>query len=142
MEHQMTVDGKIVSTGFTSLGTETTTTLVDVTINLLYELSDLYPEDQTNETFRRLLKGLSAVMSDHASDMKSFGRAPDEKRHQILQTDEELQLLYCNAHFLVGLGTACHMVLHMKMEKEGGRCLGRDRLTKFLFHKNSSKSAV
>ena len=54
-------------------GTENTTTLVAVTINLLHELLDLLcPEDQTQETFRRLLRGMSAVMSDRASVMKSW----------------------------------------------------------------------
>ena len=123
-----------------SVGTENTITLVDVTINLLHELSDLCPEVQTQETFRGLLRGMSAVLSDCASVMESFGGLPDEERWRILQTDEELQLLYCNAHNLLGLGTACHTVL-MKME-EGGQCLGRDRLTKLQSYKNASESAV
>ena len=118
-----------MSTGFTSVGTENTIALVDVTINLLHELSDLCPEDQTQETLRGLLRGMSAALSDRASVMKSFGGLLDEERWRILRTDEELQLLYCNVHNLLGLGTACHTVL-MKMEKEGGQRLGRDRLTK------------
>ena len=134
-------DSKTVSTGFTSVGTENTITLVDVTINLLHELSDLCPEDQTQETFRGLLRGMSAVWSDCASVMKSFGGLLDEERWRILQTDEELQLLYCNAHNLLGLGKACHTVL-MKMEKEGGQRLGRDRLTKLQSYKNASESVV
>lgn len=85
------------------------------------------------KSFRRSL--------DDASVMKSFGRSLDEERQRILQTDEDLQLLYCIAHFLLGLGTACHTVL-MKMEKEGGQRLGRDRLTKFQSYKNSSESAI
>ena len=68
-----------MSTGFTSVGTENTITLVDVTINLLHELSDLCPEDQTQETFRGLLRGMSAVLSDCASVMKSFGGLLDEE---------------------------------------------------------------
>ena len=72
---QMTVAGKTLSTGFTSVGRENTTTLVDVTVKLLQELSDLYPENQAQETFTDLLKGMSAVMSDRASVMKSFGRS-------------------------------------------------------------------
>ena len=63
------------------------------------------------------------------------------RRWRILQTDEELQLLYCNAHNLLGLGKACHTVL-MKMEKEGGQRLGRDRLTKLQSYKNASESVV
>ena len=98
-------DSKTVCPGFTSVGTENTITLVDVTINLLHELSDLCPEDQTQEIFRCLLRGMSAVLSDSASVMKSFGGSLDEERWRILQTDEELQLLYCNAHCLLGLGT-------------------------------------
>ena len=76
----------------------------------------------------RLLRGMSAVMRDRASVMKSFGRSLDQERRRILQTDEELQLLYCNAHFRLGLETACQTVL-IKMEKERGHRLGCDRLS-------------
>ena len=67
-------------------------------------------------------------MRDRAFVMKSFGRSLDWERRRILQTDEELQLLYCNAHFRLGLETACQTVL-IKMEKERGHRLGCDRLS-------------
>ena len=141
VSQQMNVPGKTLSSGFVPVSTENTTTLVDITINLLHELSDLYSEEQAQETFTSLLKGMSAVMSDRAAVMKSFGRALDEERRGMLQTDDELHFLYCNAHFLLGLSTACEKVLK-KLEKDSGQRLGRDKLPKFQSFKASTESSV
>ena len=141
VSQQMNVPGKALATGFIPVSTENTTTLVDITMNLLHELSDLYSEEQAQETFLQLLKGMSAVMSDRAAVMKSFGHALNEERRGMLQTEDELHFLYCNAHFLLGLSSACEKDLK-KTEKDSGQHLGRDRLPKFQSFKNSTESSV
>ena len=45
-------------------------------------------------------------MSDHDSVMKSFNSAMNQKRSEILRLDGDsmqLQYLFCNAYFLLGL---------------------------------------
>ena len=90
---QMTADGQTMAAGFTSVSSEATTTLLDLTVNLLEELSLLYAEDQAQEMFVQLLQGLTSVMSDRAVVMKSFGQALNAEKKELLQTSEELHLL-------------------------------------------------
>lgn len=95
-------------------------------MNLLEELSELYPPQETQANFISMLKSLSACMTDRASNMKSFAKELEKERQSLLQTEEELQFLHCNAHFLLGLATEAKKAL-ADLEKEGGERLGRDR---------------
>ena len=92
-------------TGFTTLCTDTTT-LLDATVCL----SDLYSAAEREETFHKLMKNLPALMTDRAAVNKSFGHALDAERRQVLQTDDDIKLLYCNAHYLLGLSESCEQV--------------------------------
>ncbi|KAL8599848.1 hypothetical protein ACOMHN_038421 [Nucella lapillus] len=128
--HQITTTGGSLSLGFAPVATEDTTTLVELTIQILEEISDLYPEAEAQQNFVQMLHGLSGIMTDRASVMKSFGRSLEEERRVLLQTDEGLNFLHCNAHFLLGLGAECKKVLGQE-EKDGGERLGRDSLPRF-----------
>ena len=100
------------SLGYTSVATEDTSTLVDISIQMLEEVSDVYCEGASaQETFTHLLSNLSAVMSDRTATMKSYGRSMEKERQELLQTDEGLQLLHCNAHFLLGLSSELKKLL-------------------------------
>ena len=87
---QVTTEGGSLSIGFIPVATEDTSTLVDISIHMLEELSDLYPEDEAEQNFVRVLLGLSGVMTDRASAMKSFGKSLQEERRVLLQTDDLL----------------------------------------------------
>ena len=50
-------------------------------------------------------------MNDRASVMKSFDRQFDEQRKQVLNTEESLQFLHSNAHFLLGLSSEAEKVV-------------------------------
>ena len=52
------------SLGFTSVAMEDTTTLVEVTLQLLEELSGLHTEHEAQQNFLDMLSGLSVVMTD------------------------------------------------------------------------------
>lgn len=110
LSQQMTTLTVSMCTGFTPVCTEDTATLLDTTLDLLRELSDLYSTDEAEEIFQKLLKNLSALMTDRAAVNKSFGRALAAEKQHILQTEDEIQLLYCNAHYLLGLSAACEKV--------------------------------
>ena len=137
---QVTTQDGSFSMGFTAVASEDTTTLVDISIQMVEELADLYPQGQAQENFIGMLRGLSAVMTDRASVMKSFGRTLEAQRQQLLQTDEGLEFLHCNAHFLLGLGTQCKKAL-ANDEKEKGLRLGRDGQPGFHTYKTSESSA-
>ena len=117
----MTVDGQSLFTEYVTVATEdtTSTTLVDICINLLEELSLPPREDDSHETFLQMLHQLSGLVSDRCSTMKSFDRAMQEEKKTLLQTEENIQLDHCNAHFLLGLSAECEKIL-ARREKESG----------------------
>ncbi|KAL8580963.1 hypothetical protein ACOMHN_017530 [Nucella lapillus] len=76
-----------------------------------------------------------------AAVMKSFQKNLEEERRILLHTDEGLDFLHCNAHFLLGLGAECKKVLGQE-EKDRGEQLGRDNLSRFSsYSKNTECSA-
>ena len=97
---QVTTESGSLSGGFVPVAREDTTTLVELTIGLLEELSKLYPAGEAEQNFANMLQGMSAVMSDRAPAMKSFGKQLNNERKLLLQTDKDLDFLHCNAHFL------------------------------------------
>lgn len=132
---------KTLSMGFSAVSTENTTTLVDITINLVQELSDIYSEQEAQESFLEILSNMSGTMCDRAAVMGSFARALDNERREMLQTEENLQFLHCNAHFLLGMSEECKKAT-AKLEKDGGQRLGRDQLPKFRNFQSASESSV
>lgn len=140
---QVNVDGQVLTTGFCAVATENTTTLVDVTFNLLQELCDAFEPDDAHQNFLDILQTMSGSMTDRAEVMKSFMRKLDCERKELLQLedDDTLQFLHCNAHFLLGLSTGCEKVL-LQAEKDGGEQLGRDRLPQFRSFQSSTQSSA
>ncbi|KAK2139980.1 hypothetical protein LSH36_1525g00036 [Paralvinella palmiformis] len=79
VSQQLTVDGQSLSTGYVIVATEDTTTLVDISMKLLEELSLLHGEEESHETFLQMLHQLSGLMSDRCNTMKSFDKAFQEE---------------------------------------------------------------
>ncbi|KAK7103600.1 uncharacterized protein [Littorina saxatilis] len=99
------------SLGYTPVAREDTTTLVEVSMQVLEELSDLYAYEETQQNFVRMLSGLSSIMSDRAAVMKSYAKQLEEERRVLLQTEDGLNFLHCNAHFLLGLASEIKKML-------------------------------
>ena len=148
MGYQITLDdGDSISLGFSTLATEDASTVLDVTVDLLKETTDLYcegKEEDKDHTFRTLLSKLTSVMTDRAAVMKSF----DEKLLSFLQSELghniTLHFLHCNAHFLLGMSRSTEVALNKKEKEliEIGGNLGRDKLSKFQrFHKAETATA-
>ena len=133
--------GRTLSMGYTTVCTENTDTLLDVAIAVLRELADVYEGgDSIDQNFKELLRKLSGMMSDRASVNKSFNKAIEKKRQEILEDDSlQLQFLYCSAHFLLGLSSESEKVLK-KLQK--GEKLGRDKMSQFNSWGGSGESAV
>ena len=68
--------GETLSLGSTTVATEDSSTLLDVTVQLLREIKDIYGADKSEEdrdkNFQSLLSKLMSVMTDRAAVMKSF----------------------------------------------------------------------
>ena len=137
--------GDVMSMGYSTVVTEDTETLVDVAVSLLQELGDVFAEndDEKNRNFHAMLENMVSLMSDRASVMKSFNRAFQEKRQQILgDTSTQLQFLYCSAHFLLGLSHEGEKALKDVQKHVIGTPVGRDVLPVFRSFKGAGESAV
>lgn len=123
--------GQMLSTGFTSVCTEDAGTVLDVSIGVLKELSYIHDQaDERNEKFKEMLSNLVGVMSDRAAVMKAFDKQLNTKRKEILGTQENLEFLHCNAHFLLGMSSGADSVLK-EVESAKKERLGRDKLPVF-----------
>ena len=136
--HQISLDsGETLSLGLATVATEDASTLLEITVQLLEEITDIYSsdksEDEKNQVFHSLLSNLTSVMSDRASVMKCFDRKLEHFLQSELGHDARLQFLHCNAHFLLGLSRASEIALRKIEEtiQENNKKLGRDKLTKF-----------
>ena len=123
------------SLGFTSVATEDTTTLVEVTLQMLEELSGLHTEHEAQQNFLDMLSRLSAVMTDRASVMKSFTQCLQRERQVLLQTEEGLDFLHCNAHFLLGLSSEVRKVLLEEDEARRENQAGYSRASECLAYR-------
>ncbi|GFO43030.1 hypothetical protein PoB_006953500 [Plakobranchus ocellatus] len=143
--HQLTLDnGKVLSLGFVDVPCEDASTLLDVTVAVLSELGDVYDPDNRETIFKEILIKLHSTMTDRASAMKKFSSSLNMYKQDKLGTDYDIHFLHCNAHFLLGLSSACEGT--MKKVEQGyvdktGRKLGRDQNSKF-GRFSSSEAAV
>ena len=148
MGYQITLDNRTtLSLGFSTVAAEDAATVLDVTVDLLRETTDLYCEEKEEDKdhmFRTLLSKLTSVMTDRAAVMKSF----DDKLLSFLQSElgqsMTLHFLHCNAHFLLGMSRSCDIALGMKEKEltETGTNLGRDKFPKFQrFRKQETATA-
>ena len=135
--------GNVLSIGYSMVMTEDTQTLLDAAIAVLQELADVYAADTVEENFKRILHKLNGLMSDRASVNKSFNKAMNKKRCDILG-DESLQLefIYCRAHFLLGLSSESEKAMKVIQKEINGGKLGRDKLPKFKNWTSGGESAV
>lgn len=140
--HQITLDsGETLSLGFTLLATEYAATLLDITVQLLEEITDIFSSDSSEReaVFSSLLSKLTSTMTDRAAVMKSFDVKLKSFIESKLGQEATMLFLHCNAHFLLGLSRACDIAVK-SVEKEDGK-LGRDKLPKFSSVRKAENSA-
>lgn len=101
---QVTTATESLCCGFEEVAAEDAKTLVDVTIGLLQECVEMYDDENKDQHFMTALRNLSGLMSDRASVNKAMKRDINDLRKATLGTEEDLEFLFCNAHFLLGLG--------------------------------------
>ena len=134
MGHQVTLDdGNTLYLGFTPVVCEDAPTLVHVTIDVLQKLSDCY-SDQISQPSEQILKTIlskiTTTMSDRAAVMKSFGSKFADFITSETGQEHQVHFLHCNAHFLLGLSTACEKAIasiERDLKEKNGEQIGRDK---------------
>ena len=103
-----TDDDQNLSCGCAVVASENADCLVNLSTDLLDELAVIYEDDKSKqqEKFTEFLQKMGALMSDCAAIMKCFNERFDTMRTDLLQADEDLDFLYCNAHMLLGFASA------------------------------------
>ena len=146
--HQISLDnGSTLSLGFTTVATENADTLLDVTVQLLRELTDVYCTDDADkeETFKALLSKMTSLMSDRAAVMKSYDSKIKEFIESELGHEVSVHFLHCNAHFLLGLSRSCETAMkHVEAEvkAELQQQLGRDNDPRFKRYHSSEPATA
>ena len=137
---QVTTAEGSLSCGFTTVSSENARTLVDTILDLLRELADVYSPAEREQHFRRILQNLAGVMSDRAAVMKKFKVDLQEAIQVTLGTQESIEFLYCNAHFLLGLSNNTNNTLQSIQQDRGELRIGRDEQP--IFHRFTRSEAA
>ena len=89
-----------MSLGFTTVATENADTLLDITVQLLKELTDVYctADADKEETFKAVLAKMTSLMSDCAAVMKSYNNKMKDFIESELGHEVSVHFLHCNAH--------------------------------------------
>ena len=133
--HQLTVDsGDHFFLGYT---------LVEVTLDVFKTMVESYL-DVSNVSadvlMKKILSKVTSTMTDRAATMKLYSRKLHDHLKKELGCEHKLNFLHCNAHFLLGLSSACEKAVRSKEGEFGG--LGRDKCGKFSYFSNVSESAT
>ena len=140
--YQVKTDQESLSCGFTTVAAENSTTLVDTTLNLLHELSEVFDEEERHDHFRRILGNLSGIMTDRAAVMKKFKSDFNSAVQATLGTEESIEFLSCNAHFLLGLSSKTNSACKLIQEDRQELNLGRDMEPQFHNFKTAEAAVV
>ena len=84
-------------------------------------------------------------MINRAAAMKCFDRIFADFIRAELGRDVHVHFLHCNAHFLLGIGSACEKIfskVEKELESERQQKLGRDQNAKFDRFNEGTKSCV
>ena len=82
--HIVLSNGKVMSLGFIEVVSDNADTLLEKTVELFKELSEVYSEDveEREKVFKEILCKMKCVMSDRAAVMKLFDRKLEEFKKQ------------------------------------------------------------
>ena len=106
-------------------------------VDLLSSLSNL---NVTGTIHAMTLNNTKSCPMKGSQTMKLYSRKLHGHLKKELGCDHTLNFLHCNAHFLLGLSSACEKAVRSKEGEFGG--LGRDKCGKFSHFSNVSESAT
>ena len=112
-------------------------------MDILLELSELCPtEEEKEENFHKILRNLCGIMSDRAANMKKFKEDFNTKVQTTLATEDSVEFLGCNAHFLLGLSSKIIEAFRLTQGQRGEHSIGRDTEARFGKFRSSEAAAV
>ena len=124
--YQVTPSEGPLSCGFTTVALENSSTLVNPTLTMLQELSEVFCPEEKEHYFRQILQNLSGVTTDIAAVMKKYKKDPNDAVQATLGTRESIEFLGCNAHFLMGLSSKSNTTLTAIQKDWDESRIGRD----------------
>ena len=92
-----------------------------------------------------LLSKITSVMTDRAAAMKCLDRIFADFIRTELGRDVHVHFLHCNAHFLLGMSSACEKAIskvEKELESERQQKFGRDQNAKYDGFNEGSESSV
>ena len=108
----------MLSLDFDPVACKNVQTVLDLTVNKLSELALLYSPDDSAQQLKNTLRNMVGMI-DRANTMKAFDRRLDSLRTAVANPEIQLEFLYCNARFVLGLTTAAEKAL-TEVAKERG----------------------
>ena len=153
VNHQITLDnGETYFLGFIPVCSEDASTLLEVTINLLKRLTKCFCDLSTDlefqdsdHIFKTVLSKITSTMTDRAAAMKLFASKFKDFVKSELGCDVRVHVLNCNAHFLLGLSSACEkaaMSAETEITSSVGHVFGRDQHSQFKQYSKTQESAA
>ena len=140
--YQVTTSEGPLSCGFTTVASENASTLVETTLTMLQELSEVFCPEEKEHYFRQILQNLSGVMTDRAAVMKKYKKDLNDAVQATLGTQESIEFLGCNAHFLLGLSSKSNTTLTAIQKERDESRIGRDLVPQFQRFSTPEAAAV
>ena len=134
-------DKTTLSLGFILVAREDAKCLMQITLDIFEELDGLDIENRGSQ-LKDILRNLVSMMSDRAAVMKAFHAETEKKIQQVLQSEDTITRLFCNAHFLLGLSSAAILALKSVEKMHNMGRLGRDAQGAFLKWNSTEPAAV
>ena len=136
-------DNTTLSLGFQLTAREDSQSLLELTLHMFDELHYLDFDGRGEEQLKGMMRNMVGIMTDRANVMKCYQDAVEGKRKEILQSEEGITRLYCNAHFLLGLSAAASKALTaVEKERDFTKKLGRDSLPAYKRFSSVEPAAV
>ena len=124
--YQATTSEGPLSCGFTTVASENVSTLVETTLTMLQELSEVFCPEDKDHYFRQILRNLSGVMTDRAAVMKKYKKDLNDAVQATLGTQESVEFQGCNAHFLLGWSSKSNTALTAIQKEQDESSIGTD----------------
>ena len=138
--YQVTSEGPL-SCGFTTVASEKASTLVKTTLTMLQELSEVFCPEEKEHYFRQILQNLSGVMTDR-DVMKKYKKDLNDAVQATLGTQESIEFLGCNAHFLLGQSSKSNNTLTAIEKEQDESRIGTDLEPQFQCFSTPEAAAV
>jgi len=140
--YQVTTSEGPLSCGFTTVASENASTLIETTLTMLQELSEVFCPEDKEHYYRQILQNLSGVMTDRTAVMKKYKKDLNDAVQATLGTQESTEFPGCNAHFLLGQSSKSNTALTATQKERDESRIGTDLQPHFQHFSTPEAAAV